>query len=119
MYFDFISRINECAKDGNEILLLLSISVFISLANLVIQCIGVIKTWRSCKSPAKYGLHVELQKNTSQNKESDQQNIDLQEANPLNMEMQEAVSSDLCLQGAVVQDLGFKEAIPGVEEVQS
>ena len=65
---------------------------------------------------------MKLQKNTSQNKdlqESDQQNIDLQEANPLNMETQEAVSSDLCLQGAVVQDLGFKEAVPGVEEVQS
>ena len=119
MYFDFISRINECAKDGNEILLLLSISVFISLASLVIQCVGVIRTWRSCKSPANYGLHVELKKNTSQNKESDQQNIDLQEANPLNMETQEAVSSDLCLQGAVVQDLGFEEVIPGVGEVQS
>ena len=65
---------------------------------------------------------MELQKTTSQNKdlqESDQQNIDLQEANPQDMETQEAVSSDLCLQGAVVQDLGFKEAIPGVEEVQS
>ena len=85
----------------------------------MVQCIGVIKTWRSCKNPVKYGLHVELQKNTSQNKESDQQNIDLQEANPLNMETQEAVSSDLCLQGAVVQDLGFEEVIPGVEEVQS
>ena len=117
MYFDFISRINECAKDGNEILLLLSISVFISLANLVIQCIGVIKSWKSCKRPAKYGLHVELQKNTSQNKESDQQNIDLQEANPLNMETQEAVSSDLGLQGAAMQDLGFEEVIPGVDEV--
>ena len=119
MYFDFITRTNECAKDGNEILLLLSINVFISLVNLVIQCVGIIRTWRSCKSPVHYGLHVELKKNTSQNKESDQQNIDLQEANPQDMETQEAVSSDLCLQGAVVQDLGFKEAIPGVEEVQS
>ena len=117
MYFDFITRIEDCARDGNEILLLLSISIFISLANLVVQCIGVIKTWRGCKSPAKYGLHVELKKNTSQNKESDQQNIDLQEANPLNMETQEAVSSDLGLHGAVVQDLGFEEVIPGVDEV--
>ena len=117
MYFDFISRINECAKDGNEILLLLSISVFISLVNLVIQCVGIIRTWRSCKSPARYGVQVELKKNTSRNKESDQQNIDLQEANPLNMETQEAVSSDLGLQGAVVQDLGFEEVIPGVDEV--
>ena len=117
MYFDFISRINECAKDGNEILLLLSISVFISLVNLVIQCVGIIRTWRSCKSPAHYGLHVELKKNTSRNKESDQQNIDLQEANPLNMETQEAVSSDLGLQVAAMQDFGFEEGIPGVDEV--
>ena len=122
MYFDFISRINECTKDGNEILLLLSISILLSLANLVVQCIRVIRTRRSGKNPVKYGLRVELQKPTSQNmdlQESDQQNIDLQEANPLNMETQEAVSSDLCLQGAVVQDLGFKEAVTGVEEVQS
>ena len=88
----------------------------------MVQCIGVIRTGRSCKNPVKYGLRVELQKTTSQNKdlqESDQQNIDLQEANPLNMETQEAVSSDLCWQGAVVQDLGFEEVIPGVGEVQS
>ena len=86
----------------------------------MVQCIGVIRTRRNCKNPVKYGLRVELQKTTSQNKdlqESDQQNIDLQEANPLNMETQEAVSSDLCLQGAVVQDLGFEEVIPGVDEV--
>ena len=88
----------------------------------MVQCIGVIRTRRSCKNPVKYGLRVELQKTTSQNKdlqESDQQNIDLQEANPQGMESQEAVSSDLCLQGAVIQDLGLKEAVPEVEEVQS
>ena len=65
---------------------------------------------------------MELQKNTSQNKdlqESDQQNMDLQEANPQGMESQEAVSSDLCLQGAFVQDLGLQEAVPEVKEVQS
>ena len=118
MYFDFISRINECAKDGNEILLLLSVNVLISMVSLVIQCVRIFRAWRR-RSSARYGVQVELKKNTSQNEESDQQDIDLQEANPLNMEMQEAVSSDLCLQGAVVQDLGFKEAIPGVEEVQS
>ena len=116
MYFNFISRINECAKDGNEILLLLSINVFISLVSLVIQCVGIIRTWRS-KSSARYGVQVELKKNTSRNEESDQQDIDLQEANPLTMETQEAVSSDLGLQGAAMQDLGFEEVIPGVDEV--
>ena len=116
MYFDFISRINECAKDGNEILLLLSVNVLISLVSLVIQCVGIFRAWRS-RSSARYGMQVELKENTSRNEDSDQKDIGLQEANPLTMETQEAVSSDLGLQGVAMQDLGFDEGIPGVDEV--
>ena len=116
MYFDFISRISECAKDGNEILLLLSVNVLISLVSLVIQSVLIFRAWRISNS-ARYGLQVELKKNTSLDEGSDQQDMDPQEANPLTMETQEAVSSDLGLQGAVVQDLGFEEVIPGVDEV--
>ena len=112
MYFDFISRISECAKDGNEILLLLSVNVLISLVSLVIQCVWIFRAWRS-RNSARYGLQVELKKNSSRNEGSDQQDMDPQEANPLTMEMQEAVSSDIGLQGAAMQDLGFDEGIPG------
>ena len=116
MYFDFISRISECAKDGNEILLLLSVNVLISLVSLVIQCVWIFRAWRS-RNSARYGLQVELKKNTSRNEGSDQQDMDPPEANPLTIETQEAVSSDIGLQGAAMQDLGFDEGIPGVDEV--
>ena len=116
MYFDFISRISECAKDGNEILLLLSVNVLISLVSLVIQCVWIFRAWRN-RNSARYGLQVELKKNTSWSKGSDQQDMDPQEATPLTMETQEAASTDIGLQRAVMQDLGFEEGIPGVDEV--
>ena len=116
MYFDFLSRINRIAKDGNDILLLLSVIVLISMVSLVIQCVGIFRTWRS-RSSARYGVQVELKENTSRNDDSDQQDIGLQEANPLTIETQEAFSSDLGLQGVAMQDLGFDEGIPGVDEV--
>ena len=116
MYFDFLSRINECAKDGNDILLLLSVIVLLSMMSLVIQCVGIFRAWRS-RSSARYGVKVELKENTSRNEDSDQQDIGLQEANPLTIETQEAFSSDLGLQGVAMQDLGFDEGIPGVDEV--
>ena len=116
MYFDFISRISECAKDGNEILLLLSVNVLISLVSLVIQSVWIFRAWR-IRNSARYGLQVELKKNTSLDEGSDQQDMDPQEATPLTLETQEADSTDIGLQRAVMQDLGFEEGIPGVDEV--
>ena len=116
MYFDFVSRISECAKDGNEILLLLSVNVLISLVSLVIQGVWIFRAWRISNS-ARYGLQVELKKNTSLDEGSDQQDMDPQEATPLTLETQEADSTDIGLQRAVMQGLGFEEGIPGVHEV--
>ena len=116
MYFDFISRINECAKDGNEILLLLSVNVLISLVSLVIQSVWIFRAWR-IRNSARYGLQVELKKNTSLDEGSDQQDMDPQEVTPLTLETQEADSTDIGLQRAVMQGLGFEEGIPRVDEV--
>ena len=116
MYFDFISRISECTKDGNEILLLLSVNVLISLVSLVIQSVWIFRAWR-IRNSARYGLQVELKKNTSLDEGSDQQDMDPQEATPLTLETQEADSTDIGLQRAVMQGLGFEEGIPGVDEV--
>ena len=116
MYFDFISRISECAKDGNEILLLLSVNVLISLVSLVIQSVWIFRAWR-IRNSARYGLQVELKKNTSLDEGSDQQDMDPQEATPLTLETQEADSTYISLQRAVMPDLGFEEGIPGVDVV--
>ena len=116
MYFDFVSRISECAKDGNEILLLLSVNVLISLVILVIQSVWIFRAWR-IRNSARYKLQVEVKKNTPLDEGSDQQDLDPQEVTPLTPETQEADSTYISLQRAVMPDLGFEEGIPGVDEV--
>ena len=118
MYFDFVSRISECAKDGSEILLLLSVNVLISLVILVIQGVWIFRAWR-IRNSAAYKLQVEMKKNTPLDESSDQQDLDSQEAIPLTPETQEADSTYISLQRerAVMPDLGFEEDIPGVDEV--
>ena len=118
MYFDFVSRISECAKDGSEILLLLSVNVLISLVILVIQSVWIFRAWR-IRNSAAYKLQVEVKKNTPLDESSDQQDLDPQEATPLTPETQEADSTYISLQRerAVMPDLGFEEGIPGVNKV--
>ena len=118
MYFDFVSRISECAKDGSEILLLLSVNVLISLVILVIQGVWIFRAWRT-RNSASYQLQVEMKKNTPLDESSDQQDLDSQEAVTLTPETQEADSTYISLQRerAVMPDLGFEEDIPGVDEV--
>ena len=118
MYFDFVSRISECAKDGSEILLLLSVNVLISLVILVIQSVWIFRAWR-IRNSAAYKLQVEVKKNTPLDESSDQQDLDSQEAIALTPETQEADSTYISLQRerVVMPDLGFEEDIPGVDEV--
>ena len=118
MYFDFVSRISECAKDGNEILLLLSVNVLISLVILVIQSVWIFRAWR-IRNSASYQLQVEMKKNTPLDESSDQLDLDSQEAITLAPETQEVDSTYVSLQRemAVMPDLGFEEDIPEVDEV--
>ena len=118
MYFDFVSRISECAKDGSEILLLLSVIVLISLVILVIQGVWIFRAWR-IRNSAAYKLQVEVNKNTPLDESSDQLDLDSQEAITLAPETQEADSTYVSLQRemAVMPDLGFEQDIPGVDEV--
>ena len=118
MYFDFVSQISECAKDGSEILLLLSVNVLISLVILVIQGVWIFRAWR-IRNSAAYKLQVEVKKNTPLDESSDQQDLDSQEAIALTPETQEADSTYISLQRerAVMPDLGFEEDIPGVDKV--
>ena len=118
MYFDFVSRISECAKDGSEIRLLLSVNVLISLVILVIQGVWIFRALR-IRNSAAYKLQVEVKKNTPLDESSDQQDLDSQEAVTLTPETQEADSTYISLQRemAVMPDLGFEQDIPGVDEV--
>ena len=118
MYFDFVSRISECAKDGSEIHLLLSVNVLISLVILGIQGVWIFRAWRT-RNSASYQLQVEMKKNTPLDESSDQQDLDSQEAIALTPETQEADSTYISLQRerAVMPDLGFEEDISGVDEV--
>ena len=118
MYFDFVSRISECAKDGSEIRFLLTLNVLLSLVILGIQGVWIFRAWRTSNSAA-YKLQVEMKKNTPLDESSDQQDLDSQEAIALTPETQEADSTYISLQRerAVMPDLGFEEGIPGVNEV--
>lgn len=118
MYFDFVSRISECAKDGSDIRFLLTVNVLISLVILVIQGVWIFRAWRTSNSAA-YKLQVEMKKNTPLDESSDQLDLDSQEAITLTPETQEADSTYISLQRemAVMPDLGFEQDIPGVDEV--
>ena len=118
MYFDFVSRISECAKDGSEIRFLLTLNVLISLVILGIQGVWIFRAWRT-RNSASYQLQVEMKKNAPLDESSDQLDLDSQEAITLAPETQEVDSTYVSLQRemAVMPDLGFEQDIPGVDEV--
>ena len=118
MYFDFVSRISECAKDGSEIRFLLTLNVLISLVILGIQGVWIFRAWRT-RNSASYQLQVEMKKNAPLDESLDQQDLDSQEAITLTPETQEADSTYVSLQRemAVMPDLGFEQDVTGVDEV--
>ena len=119
MYFDFVSRISECAKDGSEIRFLLTLNVLISLVILGIQGVWIFRAWRT-RNSASYQLQVEMkEKNAPLDESLDRLDLNSQEAITLAPETQEVDSTYVSLQRemAVMPDLGFEQDIPGVDEV--
>ena len=90
VYFDFVTKIEDCARNGNELLILLAINILLSLANLIVNSTVACRSKRPCKRSAKYDVHMELQRTVPQDTEP---------------------------QGVVLQDMDPQEAVPEVIKI--
>ena len=84
VYFDFITKIEDCAGTGNELLALLAFNILLSLASLIVNCTVACKGKRLQKRSAQYDVRVEPQ-------ETVPQDIDPQETVPQDIDSQETV----------------------------
>ena len=75
VYFNFITKIEDCAGTGNELLALLAFNILLSLASLIVNCTVAFKGKRLQKRSAQYDVRVEPQ-------ETVPQDIDPQETVP-------------------------------------
>ena len=100
VYYDFVTKIEDCASNGNELLSLLAINILLSLANLIVNGIVALRCKRPCKKSTNYDLHMELQRTAPQDMGS-------QEANPQGTEPQGAALQDMGSQGAVPEVIKF------------
>ena len=69
VYFDFVTKIEDCARNGNELLILLAINILLSLANLIVNCTVACRGKRPCKRSAEYNVHMEPQGTVPQDTE--------------------------------------------------
>ena len=114
-----MTRVSECAEDGSEIRLLLTLNVILSLVILGVQGVWIFRAWRS-RSSASYQLQVEMKEKDGPLDESlDRLDSNSQEAITLAPETQGVGSTYVTLQRemAVMPDLGFEQDVPGVDEV--
>ena len=114
-----MTRISECAKDGSEIRLLLTLNVLLSLVILGVQGVWIFRAWRT-RNSASYQLQVEMkEKNGPLDESLDRLDSNSQEAITLAPETQGVDSTYVTLQRemAVMPDLGFEQDVPGVDEV--
>ena len=61
VYFDFVTKIEDWARNGNELLVLLAFNVLLSLANLIVNCTVACRGKRPQKRSAEYNVHMEPQ----------------------------------------------------------
>ena len=114
-----MTRVSECAKDGSEIRLLLTLNVILSLVILGVQGVWIFRAWRS-RNSASYQLQVEMKEKDGPLDESlDRLDSNSQEAITLAPETQGVGSTYVTLhrEMAVMPDLGFEQDVPGVDEV--
>jgi len=55
-----VTRVSECAEDGSEIRLLLTLNVILSLVILGVQGVWIFRAWRDARGSASYQLQVEV-----------------------------------------------------------
>ena len=67
VYFDFVTKIEDCARNGNELLVLLAFNVLLSLANLIVNCTVACRGKRPQNRSA---VHMELQGSVPQDMDS-------------------------------------------------
>ena len=114
-----MTRVSECAEDGSEIRLLLTLNVILSLVILGVQGVWIFRAWRT-RNSASYQLQVEMkEKNAPLDESLDRLDLNSQEAITLAPETQGVDSTYVSLQRemAVMPDLGFEQDVPGVDEV--
>ena len=94
VYFDFVTKIEDCARNGNELLVLLAFNILLSLANLIVNCTVACRGKRPQKRSAEYNVHMEPQGTVPQDTEPQGvvlQDIDSQEPLPQDIEPQGVV----------------------------
>ena len=67
VYFDFVTKIEDCTRNGNELLVLLAFNVLLSLANLIVNCTVACRGKRPQKRSA---VHMEPQGSVPQDIDS-------------------------------------------------
>ena len=85
VYYDFVTKIEDCARNGNELLALLAFNILLSLANLIVNCTVACRGKRPQKRSAQYNVHMEPQGTVPQDIEPQEtvpQDIDSQETVP-------------------------------------
>ena len=85
VYFDFVTKIEDCARNENELLALLAFNILLSLANLIVNCTVACRGKRPQKRSAQYDVHMEPQGTVPQDIEPQEtvpQDIDSQETVP-------------------------------------
>ena len=113
-----MTRVSECAEDGSEIRLLLTLNVILSLVILGVQGVWIFRAWRDARGSASYQLQVEVKEKDGPLEESlDRLDSNSQEAITLVPETQGVGSTYVTLhrEMAVMPDL--EQDVPGVDEV--
>ena len=56
VYFDFVTKIEDCTRNGIELLVLLAFNVLLSLANLIVNCTVACRGKRPQKRSTEYNV---------------------------------------------------------------
>ena len=59
VYFEYITKLEDCAFTGKELLALLAFNTFLALASLLVSCIIAFKGKNLQKKSAKYNVRID------------------------------------------------------------